>query len=131
MRERDFGYRVVFGVAVVGCDEAEGRGEVAVVVGVDVGDGDAAALFGWVFVFVFAVADAATEVGLAGEGGLGAEGVEVEMERNCGEGLAGEVFVGEGFGGVEGFFVGVEMGVDGVGDDSCGERLTVGGVGGD
>ena len=53
------------------------------------------------------------------------------MEGDGGEGLAGEVFVGEGLGGVERFFVGVEIGVDGVGDDAGGERLAVGGVGGD
>ena len=45
--------------------------------------------------------------------------------------MAGEVFVGEGFGGVECFFVGVEFGVDVVGDYAGGERFPVGGVGGD
>ena len=59
----------------------------------------------------------------------GAEGIEIEMEGERGERLAGEVFVGEGLGGVEGFPVGVEFGVDGVGGDAGGERG--GGVGGD
>ena len=80
-----------------------GGGEVAVAVGVDVGDGDAAELFGGVVVVGFGVADAAVEVGFAGEGGLGTEGVEVEVEGDGGEGLAGEVFVGEGLGGIERF----------------------------
>ena len=53
------------------------------------------------------------------------------MEGNGGEGLAGEVLVGDGLGGVEGFLVGVEIGVDGVGDDAGGERLAAGRVGGD
>ena len=129
--ESDLGYGVVLRVAVVGSDEVHGGGEVAVAVGVDVGDGDAAEFFGGVVVADRCVADSAVEAGLAGEGGLGAEGVEVEVEGDRGEGLAGEVFVGEGFGGIERFPVGVEMGVDRVGDDAGGERLAVGGVGGD
>ena len=131
MGESNFGYGVVLCVAVVGGDEVHGRGEVAVTVGVDVRDGDAAEFFGGVVVVGFGVANAAVEVSLAGEGGLGTEGVEVEVEGDGGEGLAGEVFVGEGFGGVERFLVGVEAGVDGVGDDACGERLASGRVGGD
>ncbi len=53
------------------------------------------------------------------------------MKGDGGERLAGEVFVGDGFGGVEGFVVGVEGGVDGVGDDASGEWLAAGRVGGD
>ena len=53
------------------------------------------------------------------------------MEGNGSEVLAGEVFVGDGLGGVEGFLVGLETGVDGVGDDAGGERLAVGRVDGD
>ncbi len=57
-------------------------------------------------------------MGFSVEGGFGTEGVEVEVEGNGSEGLAGEVLVGEVLGGVEGFGVGVEVGVDGVGDDA-------------
>jgi hypothetical protein len=96
-----------------------------------VGDGDAAAFFVRVGVVAYVVADAAAEVGFAGEGGLGTEGVEVEMEGEGVERLAGEVFVGEGLGGVQGFVVGVEPGVDGVGGDAGGQGLAVGGVGGE
>jgi len=53
------------------------------------------------------------------------------MEGDGGEGLAGEVFVGDGLGGVEGFFLGVEIGVYGVGDDAGRERLAAVRVGGD
>jgi hypothetical protein len=74
---------------------------------------------------------AAGEVGFAGEGGLGTEGIEVEMEGNGGEGLACQVFVGDGLSGVEGLFVGVEAGVDVVGDDAGGEGLAARGVRGD
>ena len=74
---------------------------------------------------------AAGEVGFSGEGGLGTEGVEVEMEGNGGEGLASQIFVGDGLGGVEGFFVGVEAGVDVVVDDAGGERLAAWRVGSD
>ena len=53
------------------------------------------------------------------------------MEGDGGEGLAGQVFVGDGLGCIKRFFVGVEAGVDVVGDDAGGERLATGGVGGD
>jgi hypothetical protein len=96
-----------------------------------VGDGDAALLLLGVLVLFYGFADAAGEVGLADEGGLGAEGVEVEVEGEGAEGLAGEVLVGEGLGGVEGFLIGVELGLNVVGDDSGGEGFAVGGVGGD
>ena len=118
-------------VAVVGGDEMQCRGEVAIAVGVDVGDGDTAEFFGRVFVVGFIVANATVEMGFAGEGGFGAEGVEVEVKGDGGERLAGEVFVGDGFDSVEGLFIGVETGVNRVGDYACGEGLTVGGVGGD
>ena len=131
MGQGDFGYGVVLLVAVVGSDEVHRGGEVAVAVGVDVGDGDAALLFGGVVVAGFAVANPAAEVSFVGECGLGTEGVEVEVKGNGCEGLASEIFVGEGLGGVERFFVGVEAGVDGVGDDAGGEGLAIGGVGGD
>jgi hypothetical protein len=99
--ESDFGDGVVLGVAIVGSDEVHGGGEVAEALGVDVGDGDAALLFSGVLAFGFGVAHSAGEVSLAGEGGLGTEGVQVEVEGYGGEGLASEVLVGEGFGGVE------------------------------
>ena len=41
VRKSDLSYGVVFRVAVVGCDEVHGGGEITVAVGVDVGDGDA------------------------------------------------------------------------------------------
>ena len=126
--EGDLGYGVVLRVAVVGGGEVEGGGEVALAVGFDVGDFDGALLFVGVGVVGFVVADASAEVGLVGEGGLGAEGVEVEVEGEGGEGLAGKVTPGDGLGGFEGVVVWVDFGVEGVGGYAGGAG---GGVGGD
>jgi hypothetical protein len=62
--------------------------------------------------FLLVVANAAGEVRLAGEAGLRAEGVEIKMERNRRDGLAGQVFVGQHLGRVERLLVRVDVRVN-------------------
>ena len=112
LRELQLDDCVVEGVVVIGMDEFDLIGEIAHTSHFQVSNVNRAEVLGLPFVIGIIPAT------LGYERGLRLEGVEIEVEGKNRLRLAGEIAVRERFGGRDGVFFRVELGVNNVGNDA-------------
>lgn len=109
-------------VAIVRRDELHLLRKISVAVGGEMADGNAADFF--FRIIAGASANAAFQVSFIRERRLRTKRIQIEMKGKCIERLPGKIFIVEGFGGVDGFLIGIDAGIDSIRDHPLRERMS-------